>query len=179
MKKIIIIALVAAAAAWFFLREPSADNIVASMIVDVVTGDIRYKDVNYKAGWGKEKTYEGQVRVIVNAHHKYAPYITHEAVVTTGEFSDPSIVTVSTIKDGNMYWRSRKRPTGTLVVLHFVPLNYSIYEKLKSVREGQTIKLGGRDEKDGYIKASDGTFTKLQHSNHRFFLVEDVQTRAE
>jgi hypothetical protein len=179
MKKIIIIALVAVAAAWFFLREPSADNIVANMIVDVVTGDIRYKDVTYKAGWGKEKTYEGQVRVIVNAHHKYAPYITQEIVLTTGEFSDPSIVTVSKIKDGNMYWRANRQPKGTLVVLHFIPLNYNIYEKLKQVQEGQTVKFSGRDVKDSLIKGSDGTYIKLQHSNHRFFVVEDVQIRHQ
>lgn len=162
-------------AAYFYFKAPSADSIVLETRVDIQNGKIDYKGVTYSAQWSDETVHLGDIRYIGRAYDQYAPYITNDAIVTTGEFSDPSIVEVTPITNGNMRWRSKKNPQGTLVVLHFIPVDGTVYDKLKRIKEGQRVELIGREETDSRIEGPDGGFTALGHSNHKFFVLEDVR----
>ncbi len=162
-------------AVYFYFKAPSADSIVREMRVDIQNGKIDYQGVTYSAQWSDEIVYLEDIRYIGRAYDKYAPYITNDAIVTTEEFSDPSIVKVTPITNGNMSWRSDKHPKGTLVVLHFIPADKVAHNKLKHIKNGQRVELIGREETDSKIEGSDGSFTALGHSNHKFFLLEDVR----
>ena len=159
----------------FCFKPPSAHSVAQKMVVNTENGIIEYKDITYTAEWGDQKVYVGDIRYIGRAYDKYAPYITNDAIVTTGEFSDPSIVSVTPIRHGNMYWRAQKQPKGTLIVLHFIPENLTVYKDLARIKKGQRIEFTGREEVDSKIINSKGGYIALGHSNHRFFLLEKVR----
>jgi len=161
--------------AYFYLKAPSAGSIVQGMSIDMENGEIEYKDVIYTAEWGDQKIHVGDIRYIGRAYDKYAPYITNDAIVTTGEFSDPSIVEVTPIRNGNMSWRAQKNPKGSLIVLHFIPANLLVYKDLSRIKKGQKAEFTGREEIDSKIESSNGRYIALGHSNHRFFLLEEVR----
>lgn len=173
MKKMIIL-LILLVAAYYYFKEPSTDSIVKNMTVDKTNGSISYKKVVYNADWGGLKTYKGDIRYIGRAYDSAAPIITHDAVITTGDFSDPSLVYVSKITNGRMYWRAEKQPQGTLIVLHFIPANKSVHDKLKRLKTGDKVSLFGREEIDSRITSSDNNLVGLGHDNHKFFLLEKV-----
>lgn len=175
MKKILFFAG-AVLAAYSYFKVPSADSIARTMHIDIQNGTIDYKGVKYSAQWSNERVhYLGDVRYIGRAYNKYVPCITNDAIVTTGEFSDPSIVEVTPITNGNMRWRSDKYPQGTLVVLHFIPADVLVYNNLKRIKKGQRVEFIGREETDSKIYAFHGGGNVLIHDNHRFFLLEDLR----
>jgi hypothetical protein len=164
---------------WFFvLRPPSASSIASRMTVDIEAGSIVLDEVTYTAQWSDVQTYSGDIRYIGRAYMKHSAYFTNDAIVTTGEYSDPEIVTVTPIRKGNMSWRSpHKKPVGTLVVLHFIPADISVFEDLQKVREGDLVAFTGREELDSKIEGDDGSYVGLAHNNHKFIVLEKV-TRA-
>ena len=173
-RKSILLLIVVAAVAYFYFRTPSADSVVKKMHVDIENMTIEYGGVTYSAEWGGETSHAGDIRYIGRAYDKNAPYITNDAVVTTGEFSDPSIVHITPIRKGSMSWRAQKQPKGTLVVLHFIPASLTVYNDLKQIEEGDTVEFIGREEVNSRIEGSDGSFIGLTHSNHKFLLLDEV-----
>ena len=173
-RKSILFLIVVAAAAYFYFKTPSADSIVEKMHVDIENMTIDYGDVTYSAEWGHVTSHIGDIRYIGRAYDKNAPYITNDAVVTTGEFSDPSIVRISPMRKGSMTWRAQKQPKGTLVVLHFIPASLDVYNDLKEIQEEDEVEFIGREEVNSRIEGSDGSFVGLSHSNHKFLLLEEV-----
>ncbi len=174
-RNIILLIVFVLLAVYFCFKAPSAHSIAQEMQVDAENGTIKYKDITYTAEWGDQKIYVGDIRYIGRAEDKNALYITNDAIVTTGEFSDPSIVSVTPIVHGNMYWRAQKQPKGSLVVLHFIPENLLVYEDLARIEKGQRAEFTGREEIDSRIISSNGGYIALGHSNHKFFLLENVR----
>lgn len=175
MKQLVFVAVLVAIAWFLFFKVPSSRSIAAATRVDIEAGVVEYDQVIYDARWDEPATYSGDIRYIGRAYTKYAPFITHDAVITTGEFSDPKIVEIAPIKNGNTYWRANKRPQGTLVVLHFVPGNVEIHDALADLTAGNTVTIKGKLEDDDTITRPDGGFLKLMHDNHKIILVTAVE----
>lgn len=158
-----------------YCRGPSASTVVSRTRLDTAAGAIDYGDVRFEAEWGEPVRHEGDIRRIGRARYKPAPFFTHHAVVTTGDFSDPDRVTVSRFNGGSIIWTAQTRPEGSLIVLHFVPADASVLASLKRLGEGDCARFSGREETDSHIKGSDGSWIKLTHDNHRYVLLEAVQ----
>jgi hypothetical protein len=167
--------LLVVAAAFFYLRGPSVGRIVSNTVITAEEGTIQYKAVRYEAEWGPEITHSGDVRLIDRAKYKPAPFFTHHAVLTTGEYSDPDIVKITDSGGGNFYWTAKKQPQGTLIALHFVPRDQTVLRALKRIDEGDSIAFVGREEVDGSVEGSDGSYMTLRHDNHRYLLLDEVQ----
>lgn len=163
------------AAAFLYLRGPSASQIVSNTVIATERGTIQYKTATYEAEWGPEVTHSGDVRLIDRAKYKSAPFFTHHAVLTTGEYSDPAIVKLGDSGGGNFYWTAKKQPEGTLLALHFVPRDPIVLRALKRIDEGDSIAFVGREEIDSNINGSNGSYIRLQHNNHRYLLLEEVR----
>ncbi|MFQ5526406.1 MAG: hypothetical protein ACE5GX_09125 [Thermoanaerobaculia bacterium] len=174
-----LLLLLAVAAAFLYLRGPSAGRVVSNTVISPESGIIQYKAVLYEADWGPEIVHSGNIRLIERARYKPAPFFTHHGLITTGEFSDPEIVEVRHTGGGNFIWTAKERPEGTLVALHFVPRDRTALRALASLDDGDAVELIGREEVDGAVKGSDGSFLRLQHDNHRYLLVESVKRTGE
>ena len=175
MKKVLIVAVVAALVWYVFLRTPPAQSITQATAIDQGAGTIQFDDTTYEATWADATKYSGDLRYMGRAYSEYAPFITHDAVVTTGEFSDPEIVTIGPMRKGNTWWKAPRQPSGTLVVLHFIPADLGVLDRLNGLGEGDSATFTGHVEADGHITASDGGFLKLMHDNHKIMLVTAVE----
>jgi len=152
------------------------------MQLDLEAGRIDYAGITYEALWTEETIrFEGDLRYAGRAYSRELPMVTHDAVLTTGDFSDPKLVKVSPLKKGSGTWRSKSSskgtPKGTLVALHFIPSDLGIHGQLTRLREGDSVEIEGRVETDSRVDASNGGFWRLNHSNHKLVLVTAVKKR--
>jgi hypothetical protein len=154
---------------------PSDEAIARNMVVRIDEQSIEHKDVGYAAAWGEEIIHEGDLRQIVRAYNRQAPVITRDAVVTTGEFSDPDIVHIAPLKRGSTIWNAGRQSEGSLVVLHIIPVNLEIQHRLAELDEGDRVRFTGHHETDSRIENSYGGYVELGHSNHLFLLVTGVE----
>jgi len=162
---------------YLVFKNPSVDTIVADLSIASEQGRIELNGVTYEAQWGNEITLSGDLRYFGRAYSEYAAYITHDAVLTTGEFSNPEIVTIKPMRKGNTSWRAPRQPSGTFLALHFIPLNATVLDKLKQLKEGDRVEFVGREETDSSVTGSDGSIFKLLHTNHKLLLVSDIKRR--
>lgn len=88
--------------------------------------------------------YNGLVRHVSPIRQDHIQLLTHDILVTSGEFSDSDKV-VTNVADHHFTWmtRSSTRPKGTINLLHTVPWNQTIYQQLLSVQNGQTVSITG------------------------------------
>lgn len=167
-----VLAVVAVVATVLYCRGPSAARVVANTSISPDQGWIDYKDVRYQAEWGPEVIRRGNARLFERAKYKAAPVFTHHTVLTTGEHSDPELVHIRHSGGGSFFWTAPRAPKGSLVVLHMVPLDEEVLSQLQEITDGDLVELAGREEVDGSVRGSDGSFLRLAHGNHKYFLVE-------
>ena len=174
MKAWHLVALIAVVGIYLLTRPPSGEKIARKMDISVEAGSIAYDGVVYSTEWGKPVTRKGDIRHFIRAYNKHVPIVTFHAVLTTGEFSDPEIVTIDHNGGGSYFWRSKKQPEGTLIVLHFVPESDIVFRALRGIDVGDSVEIVGRDETRGAIEGDDGSYLRLGHDNHKFVLVSQV-----
>lgn len=88
--------------------------------------------------------FEGLVRHTSPINERAFPLLSHDILVTSGDFSDPSIVRTS-VSNHRFYWYSEQqnRPQGTINLLHTVPSSEEIYQQLAEVRKGDRVRIKG------------------------------------
>ena len=91
-------------------------------------------------------SFTGQVRHISPIREGNFPFLTHDILVASGEFADPQKVSTSVVNH-HFSWFSKDypHPQGSLNLLHVVPLNEEIYQKLLSIQVGSSVSIGGRE----------------------------------
>lgn len=173
----ILIGITLLVAGYFYFSGPSLQSIAKGMKVEWEEGTITSNGTTYYADWGEPVKYTGDLRYFGRASNSDAPFFTHDSVVTSGEYSDEEKVFVSPIRDGNMYYRflGSNEIEGSLIVLHFIPTSFAVFEKLDKLKQGNEVTLIGREEEDSLIEDDLGVVVGLRHNNHRFFLLEDVR----
>lgn len=71
--------------------------------------------------------------------------LSHDILVTSGDFADSSIVrtSVSNHRFSSWYLDQQNRPQGTINLLHTVPSTEEIYQQLTEVRKGDRVRIKG------------------------------------
>ena len=177
MKAWHLVAIIAVVGFFLVTRPPSGEKIARQMEISVEAGTVFYGGVVYTTKWGQPLTRSGDIRHFIRAYNKRVPIVTFHAVLTTGEFSDPDIVTIDHNGGGNYIWRSKKQPNGTLIALHFVPESDVVFKALRGIDIGDSVEIVGRDEMRGAIEGADGSYLRLGHDNHKFVLVSRVTVK--
>lgn len=100
--------------------------------------------IEYDYPW--DSTFSGLVRHVSPIRLSQFPMLSHDILVTTGDFSDPSIVTID-VSNHHFSWISLNNtpPKGTINLLHTVPLNTTIYQQLLKIQNGTKVKIIGRE----------------------------------
>jgi hypothetical protein len=88
--------------------------------------------------------FEGLVRHASPINERAFPLLSHDILVTSGDFADSSIVRTS-VSNHRFYWYSNQqnRPQGTINLLHTVPSTEEIYHQLAQVRKGDRVRIKG------------------------------------
>ena len=173
VKWLVGIAVVAAAYLWF--KRPSLETVIARTSIDEGAGTIDYDGVRYASEWGEPVSIEGDLRLKSRASFRFH-VITHDALVTTGDLSDPDKVEVTSISNGTVGLKWKTQPRGEYRMLHLIPRDRNVLRQLEDLQQGDHVRIKGREEQDGSVKGSDGNvFAVSGSSMHFIVLVDDAQ----
>jgi hypothetical protein len=88
--------------------------------------------------------YNGLVRHISPIRLDQIPLLTHDVLVTSGDFADSKKVSTSVV-DHHFSWASQSStyPQGSINLIHAVPKSEAIYRQLLDVRTGEWVKITG------------------------------------
>ena len=155
---------------------PGASGRFDAMAIDADAGQIELDGVTYTAQFGEPVSHAGNVRVIYTVAHEIAPVITHEIVLTTGDYSDPEIVDVISHGPGRVRMESRTQPEGTFTMVHVIPGNAAVVAALDGLEEGSAAVIEGRPIV-GRMTSSAGGSIGLNGQGHAMLLADAVHPR--
>lgn len=102
-------------------------------------------------------TFRGLIRHISPIRDSNIPFLTHDILITSGEFSDSKKVK-TTVINHHFQWFSPKirNPDGTIHLLHTVPKNEENYLMLLSLKEDTQVYITGREIQQIQLMGSTG-----------------------
>ncbi len=104
--------------------------------------------------------FHGVVRHVSDWRDEPIPFATHDILVTTGDYSSPSLVATRVYNHAFYYqWNKGQKPQGTIHLLHIVPQTEKIYHQLLLVRDWNLVTISGREIYKIDIYDSSGKFT--------------------
>lgn len=171
MKKILVVIVILSGLYFYLNWKPSTSGIASDIKVD---GAIIHKGEKYQSDWGGVEKVEGFVRRKDRHFDSNMPILTYDIVLTSGDYNDANLVTITHNGGGNYSWRYKNKPTGTIVIYHTVPSSLVAQSKLDEIEQGEWVTIVGKISSNNEIKGDSGRFVKLMHSNHKFILVQDV-----
>ena len=123
-------------------------------------------DVSWKVTYEKpvDSQFSGLVRQVLPIREGSFRILTHDILVTSGQYADPAIVSTSVLNH-RFTWRSSgtSRPTGTINLLHTVPASQDIYRQLLEIRSDDEVTIGGREILTIQTYGRDGTYLAEWH----------------
>jgi hypothetical protein len=178
----IVIFVVIVAAAFLYFRVNTSffglagadfDNLVISNSYEKISAEDMYWEVQFE-GIGETK-YIGTVRYAAPIRIKEFRILTHDILVTTADFANPDLVSTNVI-DHKFFWKSESNsPTGSINLIHAIPVNKSIYQELLKIENGDIVKITGREIYTIKAYQADGNFLGTwQDAGCNTLLVESV-----
>ena len=94
----------------------------------------------------RPSAYTGLVRHISPFRMDRFPMLTHDILVTSGDFANSDLVRTS-VSNHHFFWRSKSsaHPTGKINLIHAVPENEDVYTQLLSLRKGDQVTITGKE----------------------------------
>ncbi len=92
------------------------------------------------------KAFTGLIRHVTPIREIGFPLLTHDILVTNGDFADPEIVQTS-VSNHHFSWVAQEVDglSGKINLLHTVPQNEELYRTLLSLRKGDWVRISGRE----------------------------------
>jgi len=90
--------------------------------------------------------YTGTVRHAAPIRIKEFAILTHDILITTGEFADPKVVKAN-VYDHKFFWKSSstRLPQGKINLIHALPANREIYQQLLEINKWDQVQITGRE----------------------------------
>ena len=121
--------------------------------------------------------YNGKVPHIYPIRLGLVPFLTHDILITSGDYSNPDLVSTS-VFDHHFTWTASKTksPVGAIHLIHAVPMNEAIYQQILAVKTNQTVSIGGLEilRIDAYQKTG-AYLGKWEDAGCNSLLVTSVQ----
>ena len=88
--------------------------------------------------------FTGSVRHISPIRMSEFSLLTHDILVTTGDYANPDLVRTNVINH-HFSWLSLngENPAGSIHLLQTVPKNETIYQQLLAIRDGDNVSITG------------------------------------
>ena len=120
----------------------------SSLVIDKRFQNIESGDKKWIIQYEKQKptVFTGKIRHASPIRLEMVPFLTHDILVTSGDYADPLKVSTS-VADHHFFWASRvqEKPVGSINLLHTVPLNEAIYQQLLEIRSDQMVTITGTE----------------------------------
>ena len=105
-------------------------------------------DLTWRIAYERRESsqFAGVVRHVYGIRIRQLPILSHDILVTSGEFADPDVVSTS-VSSHHFTWRSSSTtdPSGRIKLLHTVPANEEIYQQLLDIRSWDEVVITGRE----------------------------------
>jgi hypothetical protein len=92
-----------------------------------------------------DSVFTGLVRHVSPIRMNSFPFLTHDVLVTSGQFADSSLVSTSVFNHHFSWTSSLSHPAGSINLLHVVPVNRAVYQILVGISSGQQVILRGME----------------------------------
>jgi hypothetical protein len=104
-----------------------------------------------------DNAYKGLVRHISPIRMSKFPFLTHDILITTGDFANAELVKTR-VFNHQFTWSSSEKesPAGTINLLHAVPVNEAVYRQLMQIQNGKHVRITGREIYHIDLLSSDG-----------------------
>ena len=128
----------------FGVTGAKLDDLVISKSYEEISSEEFFWDIQFE-GTGESK-YIGTVRHAAPIRIQEFSILTHDILVTTGDFANPDIVNTNVI-DHKFFWKSHSTssPSGSINLIHAVPAHKAIYQQLLEIQKWDTVKITGRE----------------------------------
>jgi hypothetical protein len=129
---------------FFGLAGLDFDTLTVSDSYERISTDGMYWTIGFQGAGTSE--YIGTVRHVSPIREDGFRILTHDVLVTSGDYADPEIVDVSVLNH-RFKWRSSgdKKPSGRINLLHTVPASEEIYRQLLEIRVWDEVVITGRE----------------------------------
>lgn len=91
-----------------------------------------------------DRSFTGIVRHVSHFTDGKFPFLTHDILVTSGDFSDPEAVRTR-VMNHHYYWTAKSTPSGSINLLHTVILDEEVYDRLMQIRANDQVTITGRE----------------------------------
>ncbi len=124
------------------LGRPAFDDLQFSSDYKHITSqsDGRRWDITYEQR--PLSAFTGTVRHVEHWRDASLPFMTHDVLVTTGDYADSRKVSTN-VFDHHFTWWADTQPAGTINLLHILPLDEAIYNQLLELKDWQVVRLSG------------------------------------
>jgi hypothetical protein len=148
---------------------------ISSDFRNITTGDHYSWQIDFE--FPIDSTFTGLVRHISPIRYSPIPMLTHDILVTSGDFANSAMVDTF-VSDHHFTWvaKDNRNPSGKINLLHTVPYNQTIYQQLLSIQNDDNVTISGREIYQ--IRAYDPNNTFLvywQDSGCNSILVKSVK----
>ena len=139
-----LVVIFGAVFAFLSVNTPFEDDLSFSAGYDhIAHTDGRTWDIQFE--YATNSTFTGVVRHTSRWRDASVPFMSHDILVTTGDFANPDLVRTS-VSNHHFRWRSPdQKPNGTINLLHIFPATEEIYVQLNQIEEWDTVTITGRE----------------------------------
>jgi hypothetical protein len=126
---------------------------VGTPLVGAFTVENGYRSISAEDGrswrvifqWPWDSTFEGSVRHVSLWDDADMPFMSHDILVTSGEYADAERVSTSVRDHHYFYSYGGRRPKGDISLLHIFPASQEVLEDLMGVALGDEVRIEGRE----------------------------------
>jgi hypothetical protein len=163
----------------FGLAALDFDTLTISDSYERISADGMYWTVSFEGEGTSEFT--GVVRHVSPIREDGMRILTHDVLVTSGDYADPEIVGVSVLNHRFNWWSSStEKPSGRINLLHTVPASEEIYHQLLEIRAWDEVVITGREIRVIEAYYEDGEYIgDWRDSGCNTLLVESVTITEE
>jgi hypothetical protein len=122
---------------------PFADLTFSTDFAHISSPDQRSWEVTFEKP--RTSTFTGVVRHISRWDDSTVPFMTHDILVTTGDYSSQGLVDTFVINHKFIYHYKSAAPEGTINLLHVFPASEEIYRQLLNVKDWNQVSIRGRE----------------------------------
>ncbi len=122
----------------------------------------------------QSSTFEGKIRHISVNYEPSFPFLTHDILVTSGDFADPQRVD-TLVSNHHFSWSAAEQPDGKINLLHVVVLDAGLYDQLMQLHTDDWVRIRGREILTIELHQKDRLTMSWSDSGCNTLLIEAIQ----
>ena len=159
-------------------RPPFEEMTFSPDYTNISMPDSRTWNVTYE--YSTDTTFTGVVRHVSLWYDSGAPFMSHDVLVTTGDFASQEAVDTTVLAHKFFYHWDGVPPSGSINLLHIVPLNAEIFEQLTQISKWNHVTISGREILKIDLFDNDGSYLGfMTDMGCNTILVKSVTINAE